>query len=153
MPTHQLAQLNIAAMTEPLDSPSMVDFVNNLERINALAETAEGFVWRLQTQEGDATAVQPLGDQTLVNLSVWRDVATLKDYVYKTAHADIMRRRKAWFDRMDDSHLVLWWVPVGHWPSVDEAIARLDMLRVSGPSAQAFSFSQSFPPPQASGGH
>ena len=108
MPTHQLAQLNIATMKEPLESPSMADFVNNLERINALADTAEGFVWRLQTQDGDATAVQPLGDKTLVNLSVWRDVATLKDYVYKTAHADIMRRRKEWFDRMEDSHLVLW---------------------------------------------
>ena len=96
--------------------------------------------------------MQPLGDKTLVNLSVWRDVATLKDYVYKTAHADIMRRRKEWFDRMEDSHLVLWWVPVGHRPNVDEAIARLDMLRAIGPSAQAFSFSQSFPPPQASGG-
>jgi len=153
MPTHQLAQLNIATMKEPLESPSMADFVNNLERINALADKAEGFVWRLQTQDGDATAVQPLGDKTLVNLSVWRDVATLKDYVYKTAHADIMRRRKEWFDRMEDSHLVLWWVPVGHRPSVEEAIARLELLRASGASAQAFGFSQSFPPPQASGGH
>lgn len=107
MPTHHLAQLNIAAMKEPLDSPSMADFVNNLDRINALADAAEGFVWRLQTQEGDATAVQPLGDQTLINLSVWRDVSTLKDYVYKTAHAEVMRRRKEWFERMGETQLVL----------------------------------------------
>lgn len=149
MQTHELAQLNIASMKEPLESPSMADFVVNLDRINALAEAADGFVWRLQTDEGDATAVRPLGAQTLVNLSVWRDVAALKDYVYKTAHAQIMRRRQEWFDRMGEAYVVLWWVPVGHRPGVDEAMDKLRVLRSVGPSAQAFNFKQSFAPPQA----
>jgi hypothetical protein len=149
MQTHELAQLNIASMKEPLESPSMADFVANLDRINALAEASDGFVWRLQTDEGDATAVRPLGAQTLVNVSVWRDVAALKDYVYTTAHAQIMRRRQEWFDRMGETSLVLWWVPLGHRPGIDEAMEKLTLLRSVGPSAQAFNFKQSFAPPQA----
>ena len=74
MPQFELAQLNIALMKEPLDSPVMTEFVANLDRINALAESATGFVWRLQTEEGDATALRPLGENVLVNMSVWRDV-------------------------------------------------------------------------------
>jgi hypothetical protein len=143
MQIHQLAQLNIATMRESLESPLMADFVDNLDRINALAESADGFVWRLQTDAGDATQVRPLGAQTLVNLSVWRDVASLKDYVYKTAHAQIMRRRQEWFDRMDEASLVLWWVPVGHRPGIDEAVDKLRLLRSVGPSAQAFNFKNS----------
>ena len=90
----ELAQLNIAVMKAPLESPLMSDFVANLDRINALAESSDGFVWRLQTDEGNATALRPLGENTLVNLSVWRDVDALQNYAYKSAHADIMRRRK-----------------------------------------------------------
>ena len=97
MSAYELAQLNIALMKEPLESPRMADFVANLERINALAESSPGFVWRLQTDEGDATALRPLGEDTLVNLSVWKDVASLNKYVYQSAHVEIMRRRKEWF--------------------------------------------------------
>lgn len=116
MSQYELAQLNIAVMKEPLDSPRMADFVANLERINALAESSPGFVWRLQTEEGDATGLRPLGDSTIVNMSVWRDVASLNHYVYKTAHVEIMRRRKEWFERMREASMVLWWVPQGHRP-------------------------------------
>lgn len=149
MSQYELAQLNIAVMKEPLDSPRMADFVANLDRINSLAESSPGFVWRLQTEEGDATALRPLGDSTLVNMSVWEDVAALNQYVFKTAHVEIMRRRKEWFERMSEAHMVLWWVPQGHRPSVVQAVERLQLLRKHGPSADAFTFRHAFPPPDA----
>jgi hypothetical protein len=146
---YELAQLNIALMKEPLESPTMADFVANLDRINALAEKSPGFVWRLQTDEGDATALRPLGDDTLVNVSVWKDVDALNKYVYQSAHVEIMRRRKEWFERMREAYVVLWWVPRGHRPSVAEAVARLEMLRTKGPTQDAFTFRHAFPAPDA----
>lgn len=146
MSAYQLAQLNIASMKEPLESPGMADFVANLERINALAEASPGFVWRLQDEAGDATALRPFGEEVLVNLSLWRDVEALKGYVYKSAHAEILKRRNEWFTRMGEAHMVLWWVPAGHLPSVGEAAERLRLLRELGPTAQAFSFRQAFAP-------
>jgi hypothetical protein len=146
MSAYQLAQLNIASMKEPLESPGMADFVANLERINALAEASPGFVWRLQDEAGDATALRPFGEEVLVNLSLWRDVDALKDYVYKSAHAEILKRRNEWFTRLGEAHMVLWWVPTGHLPNVSEAAERLRMLRELGPTAQAFSFRQAFAP-------
>lgn len=153
MADHDLAQLNIAIMKEPLESPGMADFVNNLERINALAESSPGFVWRLQTAEGNATAMRPLGDEVLVNLSTWRDVDALSQYVYKSAHAEIMRRRREWFERMQHAALVLWWVPRGHRPDIAEAMTRLDCLRNEGPSDRAFNFGKPFAPPASSRRH
>ncbi|MCU6434018.1 DUF3291 domain-containing protein [Undibacterium sp. Jales W-56] len=149
MSAYELAQLNIAVMKEPLDSPVMADFVANLDRINALAEASDGFVWRLQTEEGDATTVRPLGDETLINMSVWRDVESLNNYVYGSAHVDIMRRRKEWFERMQESYIVLWWVSKGHRPSLDEAIAKLALLRSDGPGEAAFTFRHAYAPPDA----
>jgi len=145
----QLAQLNIAVLKAPLESPAMADFVANLDRINALAEAAPGFVWRLQTEEGDATALRPLGDNVLVNMSVWQDVGSLNRYVYKSAHVEVMRRRKEWFERMAEAYLVLWWVARGHRPTMDEASARLALLRAHGPGPRAFDFRTAFPPPDA----
>ena len=149
MSNYHLAQLNIAQMKTPLDSPEMADFVNNLDRINALAESSAGFVWRLKDEDGDATAFRPLGEQTLVNLSLWRDVASLNAYVFGSAHVEIMRRRREWFDRMEQAYLVLWWVPAGHRPTVIEAIERLEHLRTQGPSAAAFGFRSTFAAPDA----
>jgi hypothetical protein len=146
---YELAQLNIALMQEPLESPRMADFVANLDRINALAESSPGFVWRLQTEEGDATALRPLGEDTLVNISVWRDVASLNKYVYESAHVEVMRRRKEWFERMREAYVVLWWIPKGHRPTIPEAIARLDLLRAKGPTKDAFTFRRAFLPPDA----
>lgn len=146
MALYQLAQLNIASMLQPLESPGMADFVANLERINALAEASPGFVWRLQDEAGDATAIRPFGEEVLVNLSLWRDVEALRDYVYKSAHAEMLKRRAEWFARMGEAHMVLWWVPAGHLPSVEEAATRLRLLREQGPSVQAFSFRQTFSP-------
>ena len=149
MSAYELAQLNIAIMKEPLESPSMADFVANLDRINALAEASPGFVWRLQTEEGDATAMRPLGEDKLINVSVWRDVESLNEYVYGSAHVEIMRRRTEWFERMREAFVVLWWVRKGHRPSVQEAIGKLALLREKGPTEDAFTFRHAFPSPDA----
>jgi hypothetical protein len=149
MSRYELAQLNIATMKEPLESPGMADFVANLDRINALAEKSAGFVWRLQTDQGDATALRPLGENRLVNLSVWQDVASLSAFVYRSAHVEVLRRRQEWFERMSDASLVLWWVPEGHRPAIDEALAKLTLLQEKGATPEAFTFRQAFAPPDA----
>lgn len=149
MSGYELAQLNIAVMKEPLESPGMADFVANLDRINALAEASAGFVWRLQTEEGDATALRPMGENILVNMSVWQDAESLSAFVYRSAHADIMRRRREWFERMSDAYAVLWWVPRGHRPSMNEASAKLALLRSKGATPEAFTFREAFSPPDA----
>jgi len=145
----QLAQLNIASLKAPLDSPELKDFVDNLDRINALAESSPGFVWRLVGDGNDATSLRPLGDNVLVNMSVWRDVASLKSYVYQSAHTQIMKRRREWFTRMGEAHMVLWWVADGHQPNVAEAVARLKLLRERGPTPEAFTFGEAFGAPDA----
>jgi hypothetical protein len=115
----------------------------------ALAERSPGFVWRLKTEEGNATALRPLGEDTLVNVSVWKDVESLNQYVYQSAHVEIMRRRKEWFEWMREAWVVLWWVPKGRRPTVSEAIARLELLRAIGPSRDAFTFRRTLLPPDA----
>lgn len=125
----------------------MADFVANLERINALAERSPGYVWRLQDEAGDATAIRPFGEEVLVNLSLWQDVESLSDYVYKSAHTEMLKRRREWFDKAEQVHMVLWWVPAGHRPGVEEAAERLAYLREHGPSAHAFAFRQAFAAP------
>jgi hypothetical protein len=154
MSAYELAQLNIGIIKGPMDSPLMAEFAANLARINALAERAPGFIWRLQTADGDATAIRPFENESLlVNMSVWRDAEHLRRYVYESAHVEIMRRRREWFERMGEAYLVLWWVPRGQRPSVDEAIARLEALRRSGPHAEAFNFGKVFAPPDAPAAH
>lgn len=152
MSHYELAQLNIAWMKGPLDSPLLADFVANLDRVNALADRSPGFVWRLETEEGDATALRPLGEDILVNMSVWKDLESLHAFVYKSDHARIMIRRKEWFHRMKEAYTVLWWVPAGHRPDIPEAKRKLDALRARGAHADAFTFRQTFPPPRAGTG-
>jgi hypothetical protein len=147
MSNYQLAQLNIAALKAPLDSPELKDFVDNLDRINALADGSPGFVWRLKGDGNDATSLRPLGEEIIVNMSVWRDIAALRDFVYRSGHVEIMRRRREWFTRMADAYMVLWWVPAGHEPTVAEAAERLTQLREQGPTAQAFTFGEAFSAP------
>jgi hypothetical protein len=148
----ELAQFNIALMKQPLDSPEMADFAASIDRINALADACPGFVWRFQSDEGNATAYRPFGERTLVNLSVWRDVESLSAYVYQSAHAQVMRRRREWFDHMQEAFTVLWWVPQGRRPGLEEAGDRLAMLRKDGAGPSAFSFRQPFPAPAATSG-
>lgn len=146
---HELAQLNIALMRAPIDSPELAEFAAALDRINQLAEASPGYRWRLQTDDGNATSLRPFGDEYLVNLSVWRDIASLHDYVYRSAHKHIMARRREWFHHMREAWSVLWWVPAGHRPTVAEAKVRLQMLRERGPSADAFTFKRPFAAPGA----
>ena len=141
MSERQLAQLNIAQLIAPIDSPELADFVANLDRINALAEASPGFVWRLKDDLClDVNTDQPFGDDMIVNLSVWETVQSLHDYVYRTAHAQIMSRRHEWFHRMKSSYTVLWWVPAGHEPDVYEAHEKLQLLDEKGPGPDAFTF-------------
>jgi hypothetical protein len=147
MSTYQLAQLNLAKMNYPVDAPEMTDFVANLDRINALAEEAPGFVWRLQTEDGDATGIDFFGANWLVNMSVWKDVEALHNYVYRSVHAEFLSRRKEWFERVEEAYVVLWWVQGGAIPSLQESKARLERLREAGPTGQAFTFKNPFPPP------
>ena len=149
MAEYELAQLNIARMVAPLESPEMNDFVGNLDYINGLAEQSPGYVWRLQTEDGNATALRPFGENMLVNLSVWKDVESLGGFVYQSAQIEIMRRRKEWFKNTPEAFMVLWWIPVSHIPTVDEAKVRLDHLRVNGSGPTAFTFSKAYPIPDS----
>jgi hypothetical protein len=142
-----LAQVNIARMKDALESATMAGFVARLDEINALADTSPGFVWRLQSAAGNATYLRPYADdRILFNLSVWETLEALHGYVYKSVHAAMIRQRHEWFEKFDGVYTALWWVPVGHRPSVDEAKKRLARLAENGPTPFAFTFKQSFPP-------
>ena len=143
-----LAQLNVGRLRAPVGDPLVAEFIDNLDRINAIADASPGFVWRLQTEEGNATAVRPYEDESiLINLSLWESLDALADYVYRSDHAGFLRRRRQWFEKMDEVIVALWWVPAGHIPTEAEAVARLDHLRAEGPTAHAFTFRQPFAPP------
>ena len=144
MPRYHLAQLNIAKMKFAIDDPGMASFVARLDDINALADAAPGFVWRLQTEDGDATGVDYFGADVLVNMSVWEDRDSLHNYIYRSAHSEVMALRKQWFDRMTEAYSVLWWIAEGHIPTLDEASERLECLRLQGPDPSAFTFKQVF---------
>jgi hypothetical protein len=145
-----LAQANVARMRAPLEEPPMEGFRSQLERINALADASPGFVWRLQSDEGDATAIRAYDDpMVLFNMSVWESLESLHAYVYRSEHVGPLRARRAWFQPAAGPSLVLWWVPAGHLPSVEEARAKLELLREHGPTPAAFTFRQPFPAPGA----
>ena len=148
MASFHLAQVNLARPLEPLDSELLREFVESLDSVNALADSAPGFVWRLQTEEGNATAVSVFDDDSLiVNMSVWESIEALRAFVYSTpAHLAVMKRRREWFERME-THLALWWIPAGHIPTVAEAEQRVTLLSAIGPSPDAFTFRRHFPPP------
>jgi len=139
--TFHLAQLNIGRILAPLDSPVMADFVNNLDKINALAEGSPGFVWRLKDEANNATSIHVFDDERiLVNMSVWETLDQLYQFTYKTMHTEFLKRRKEWFAKMGDMYYVLWHVPAGHVPDVQEAKERLEHLRAHGETPYAFSF-------------
>jgi hypothetical protein len=152
---YQLAQVNVARLAAPLDDPVLADFVAALNPVNAAADQAPGFVWRLQTEDGNATAIVAFEWDTadsagvIVNLSVWADVEHLASFVYGPMHRQVLRRRREWFHRMREAHTACWWVPAGHRPTTDEAEQRVRYLRCNGPTRQAFTLQASFPPPGA----
>lgn len=151
MSRFHLAQINIGRLLAPVDHPKLADFVANLDRINALADGQPGFVWRLTGEGGDATDIKPVEDDPMVaiNMSVWTDLDALAAFVYRTAHREVMRRRREWFEGME-TYMTLWWVPFGHRPTPAEGMARLAILERLGPGPDAFTFRNPFPAPDAS---
>jgi len=148
MTDYHLAEINVGRLHAPIDDPMIDDFRNNLDRINALADSQPGFVWRLKGDGNNATDIQPRPDDPLfaINMSVWTDIDSLAGYVYRTAHREFMRRRREWFEAME-TYMCLWWVPVGHTPTVEEGMAKLALFEAHGPTAEAFSFKIPFPAP------
>ena len=147
-PRYHLAQLNIARMKTSMDDPAMADFVDALDPVNASAEARRGFVWRLKDEGGNATSFRIFDDDRwLVNMSVWESLQSLRDFIASTGHLRIMRRRGEWFETLAEATTVLWWVPRGHTPTLDEAVQRLEHLRHHGPSEKAFGFANAFPAP------
>lgn len=142
-----LAQTNLAWMRYPLDDPRMADMRDEINRINALGDSSPGFVWRLQTAEGDATSIRVLNDSCILfNLTIWRSIDDLQQYVYHTQHAAFLRRRRDWFLPPPKPPLAMWWIPAGTRPTIDEAMARLERLWRDGPSVRAFSLNEPFAP-------
>lgn len=142
-----IVQANIAQMRAPLDDPMMAGFNERLEPLNALADESPGFVWRLQTEEGDATEIDVFGDElVLFNMSVWESIDALESYVYKSNHVNAVQKRAEWFERPAKSPFVLWWIEAGEIPTIEEGKARLEKLWSDGPTADAFTFRHRFDP-------
>jgi hypothetical protein len=140
--------MNVGRTVAPLDDPQLAPFMAALDGINALADAAAGFVWRLQTEQGNATDIKPSDDPLfIVNMSVWESAEALFDYVYKSAHRLVMARRREFFERPSGTYQVLWWIEAGTVPTVEEGLARLERLRMLGPTYEAFTFKTRFPPP------
>jgi hypothetical protein len=148
--THHIAELNVGRFRFPLTDGRMAGFVNALKPINALADKAPGFIWRLQDESGDATSIRPFPDDMMaVNFSVWESVEALFQYTYYSDHVKLLRERKQWFEHMTEHYVVLWWIPAGHVPTLTEAKERLDALRRDGPTVYAFNFKQRFEAPKS----
>jgi hypothetical protein len=146
---YHLAQYNIAWLVAPLDDPQIADFTNNIDAVNRMADEAPGFVWRHQTEDGDSTSIRVRDDdRILINFSVWENVESLFEYAFHSGHTDYYRRRREWFVHEDEPYAVLWWVPAGHEPTVEEAEAKLAELKANGPGPGAFTFKRRFAPPQ-----
>jgi hypothetical protein len=151
--SHHLAQVNVSRLLAPLDSPQLADFVAGLDEVNAIADAAPGFVWRLRTEDNNATSIRVFDDSDMiVNMSVWRSVESLADYVFRTHdHLAVLRRRREWFAVPTEATTALWWVPAGTTPTVADAEDRVRHLRAHGPTAYAFGFRTVFPAPEATG--
>ena len=146
--TYHLAQINIGRLVAPVDDPRIAEFVAQLDEVNRLADQAPGFVWRLQSDSGNATDVVYSDDPfVIVNMSVWDSVEALRDYVYASRHLEVLRDRAKWFEKMEKPHYCLWWIPEGHIPSVAEGRERLEHYQMHGATEVSFWFSQSYDAP------
>ena len=146
----QLAEINVARMKGVnINDPIMKEFVDNLDRVNNLAERSDGFVWRLKDESNNATNLNPYDDeQVIINLSVWQNIEKLEHYVYKTFHTDFIKRRREWFQTYGEVHTAMWWIPQGQFPTVEEAVEKLDHLKRNGASSLVFDFRNRFPQPK-----
>lgn len=150
MSNWQLAQINVGTIKYQQDDPRMHGFMSRLDEVNALAEQSPGFIWRLQGDSGNATDIDVGGDELfLANMSVWDSVESLFTYVYQTMHRDIMIQRRQWFERPVDLYQALWWIPAGHYPTAEDGLRRIELLKANGPTFDAFTFKQRFPAPGA----
>lgn len=146
-----LAQINVGRLLAPIDDPQIAGFVDALVPINALAEASPGYVWRLQSDAGNATSIHLTDDDLfIINLSVWESIEALQAFVYSTAHVEILRLRRAWFERHVEAHFALWWIEAGSLPDPTEALERVGRLRRLGPTPDAFTFRTPFGPPGSS---
>jgi heme-degrading monooxygenase HmoA len=143
------AELNIARLHRRLDEPENAEFVAALDAVNLIAERTPGFVWRLQGEGGASSSYVTAYDDPLliVNLTVWEDVESLRHFTNKSGHGAYLRRRREWFEAPTQPHMVCWWSPVGALPTVADATRRLELLRVDGPSADGFLFTDPLPTP------
>lgn len=142
---YYLAQVNIARMLGPIDSPTMAGFVANLDLINSLADSSEGFIWRLKDDSNNATSIKVFDDEFIIlNMSVWRDLDSLFNFTYQSTHKDFLGRRKEWFRRLEEMHMACWYTPAGHLPTVTEATDRLEYIRKNGSTPFAFHFKKRF---------
>ena len=149
MAKYHLAQINIALAKAEMDTETMKGFVSRLDEINETADKAEGFVWRLQTEDGDSTAIRVFNEPLLlVNMSVWESIDALKNFVYKSAHVELIRDRQGWFHKYVEAHQALWWIPVDHIPSIEEAKEKLEAIQKHGPTATSFHFGKPFSMPE-----
>jgi len=146
---NKLAQINIARMLAPLDSVVMRDFVNNLDRINQLAEKSEGFIWRFIEDNSESAIKVFHDDYIVVNMSVWQSINALFNFTYRSEHKDIFKRRKEWFSAMKEMHMACWYVPDGEYPTPQEAKVRLEYLNKYGESPYAFTLKSNFTPMEA----
>ncbi|HEV2569741.1 DUF3291 domain-containing protein [Sphingomonas sp.] len=147
-----LAQINVGRLTAPSGDPQVAGFFAELDRINALADASPGFVWRLQSDSGNATDIQVTDDPLFIlNMSVWTDAEALFAFVYRSAHTPVMAQRRDWFGRFDGAYQALWWIPAGTIPTIDEGLSRLWRLDRFGPSRDAFTFKTRFPSPNQPG--
>lgn len=147
-----IAQMNVATALYPLEDARMAGFTGQLDQVNAMAEAAPGFIWRLKSEGGNATDIQMTSDpKFIINMSVWDSIEALFDFVYRTAHRGVMTERRQWFQPPTGAYQVLWWVAAGTAPTPQEGMARLAHLDKHGPTAQAFTFKQKFPPPGVAG--
>lgn len=134
-----LAELNVGRTRFDTDAPEMAGFMDNLDRVNAIADRAPGFVWRMQDETGNATSIKPTDDPRFItNLSVWEDFASFEHFVRNTVHKQFLHRKAEWFETPAKPYFVMWLVPAGHRPGLDEALARLADLAANGPSDRAF---------------
>ncbi len=146
--TWHIAQINVGRLRVEPPHPMIAEFMDALDRINALAEASPGFVWRLKDDSNNATSIRVFDDPRIaVNMSVWESLETLQAYAYRTEHVQFFRRRAEWFEPFGAPHLALWWVPAGHVPSAGEGRGRLARITADGAGPHAFTFKERFPPP------